>query len=102
MDSIVSRVKVALRITSEEFDEYISMLASAALDDLVACGVSAEALGNDGRGPMPPLVENAVACYVAAHFDRDATEDAKRFAEAYSRLAIRLSMDSRYGAGHEV
>lgn len=83
-----------------ELASYVKLVLRLSCDDLVASGVSAAAVRPEGGdAELPPLVEHALACYVAAHFDRDDPKESERWWLAYERLRARLAMDGRYREG---
>lgn len=105
MGGLTEHVRLVLRISCRDFDALIDELAEAGRDDLVASGLRASAARPEGGDPdLAPLVRQALACYVAAHFDRDDEAESRRWWAAYERLRVRLAMDSRYagGGGDEV
>lgn len=94
---LASYVKLVLRLSCDDLDRVVEAQSEAGRDDLVASGVSEGAVRpKGGDGEMPPLVTHALACYVAAHFDRDDPRESERWWSAYERLRARLAMDGRY------
>ncbi len=97
---LASYVKLVLRLSCDDLDGVVEVQSEAGRDDLVASGVSEEFVRPEGGdGVLPPLVEHALACYVAAHFDRDNPKESERWWLAYERVRARLAMDGRYREG---
>lgn len=97
---LTSYVKLVLRLSCDDLDEVVRVQSDAGRDDLVASGVSEDIVRpEEGDTDLPPLVKHALACYVAAHFDRDDPKESERWWLAYERLRARLAMDGRYREG---
>ena len=82
-------VKLAMRITNEEFDTEISDLISAAKEDLKTSGV-ADMYTNK------PLVKQAVILYCKAMFGYD-NNDSDKFMQAYEHIKKKIAI-SYYNA----
>lgn len=88
--SLLSDAKLALRITSTAYDDEVSSLISAAIDDLKGAGVTGEAAGAES-----PLVHRAIMTYVKANFGWG-NEDYDRLMKAYDMQKIHLTLDTDY------
>ena len=75
-------VKRALRITAAVFDDELSALIEAALDDLEIAGVAAR------DNPDKPLIARAVTTYCKAHFGE--SDDYDRLKESYDEQKSQL------------
>lgn len=85
----LNKVKLALRITEDEFDDELADLMSAALTDLGIAGVNgAGAVIND------PIVRLAVITYCKMHFGEPDQYD--RLKASYDEQKAQLSMASNY------
>lgn len=82
----LNRVKLALRISEDEFDSEITDLMSACLQDLGIAGV--EPVLTD------PIVRLAVTTYVKMHFGEPDEYD--RLKKSYDEQKAQLSMSSGY------
>ena len=75
-------VKRALRITAAVFDDELSALIEAALDDLEIAGAAAR------DTPDKPLIARAVTTYCKAHFGE--SDDYDRLKESYDEQKSQL------------
>lgn len=87
MSTTLSKVKVALRITTTEFDEEITDLIEAALQDLNIAGVSEMDTGD-------PLILRAVITFCKAHFGEPDEYD--RLKKSYDEQKAQLQMATGY------
>lgn len=85
---MLEKVKTALRITADVFDEELTDLISAALADLGIAGVSQ-------RDQTDPLIIRAVITYCKLHFG-DHPDDADRLQASYDEQKAQLSMATGY------
>lgn len=85
---MVDRVKKALRLTTDAFDDDLQDLIEAALCDLGIAGIT-QAQQTD------PLIRRAVITYCKLHFG-DHPEDADRLKESYDEQKKQLSMATGY------
>lgn len=81
-------VKLALRISTTDFDAEITGLIEAAKIDLKISGVNK-------IEETDPLIQRAITIYVKSHFGYDNPE-AERFDVSYVNLKQHLSMSSDY------
>lgn len=81
---LLTEIKHVLRVTSTAFDGEVSLLADAAIADMMRAGVSEACVGE-----MGPLVKQAVCLYCKANFGFD-NEDAARLQESYRQTVVDL------------
>lgn len=84
---ILSDVKLALRITTDAFDDEISDLVEAAVRDLNVAGVESNELSD-------PLIKRAVITYVKLHFGEPDEYD--RLKASYDEQKAQMSMATGY------
>lgn len=89
MDKMLEAVKLALRISVDDYDAEISALIDAARSDLLLSGVTS--------GDEDARVNLAIAAYVKAHFGY--AEDAEKWQRIYDTVAARLSVDDAHREG---
>jgi hypothetical protein len=82
---------VALRVTTNAFDDEITDLINAALADLGIVDIRPELL--TASDPLP-LVQRAVMTYCRLHFGEP--EDYERLKESYDEQKSQLLMNSTY------
>ena len=87
----LGKIKLSLRITTDAFDEELSMLADAAYQDLLVAGVSAEILKKE---PLPSIIEHAIITYVRLNFGQP--NDYDRLKKSYDEQKMQLSMSADY------
>lgn len=91
---MLSRVKLALRITTNAFNDEINGLISAALKDLGLVGIE-ESLLVDGT--TDELIITAVITYVKLHFGEPS--DPERLKRSYDEQKAQLITATGYGFG---
>lgn len=91
-DSILTEVKLALRITSTAYDDEIETIIDAAADDLLMSGLASSALA---AATPDPLVKRAVVLYAKAEFGQD-NPDAEKYMASYRQVVSRLVMSAEY------
>ena len=91
---MLSRVKLALRITTNAFNDEITGLISAALKDLGLVGIE-ESLLVDGT--TDELIITAVITYVKLHFGEPSDPD--RLKKSYYEQKAQLITATGYGFG---
>jgi len=79
-------VKMALRISTDAFDDELDMLIAAALDDLGVAGVVYVYADTD------PLIKKAVCTYCKLHFGMP--DDADRLQKSYDEQKAQLSTNT--------
>ena len=84
---MIDKVKLALRITTNAFDDEISDLIEAALKDLGIAGVT-----NDDT--TDPLIIRAVITYCKCHFGEPDEYD--RLKRSYDEQKAQMSMATGY------
>ena len=84
---MLEKVKLALRITTDAFDEEINDLIAAAQADLGIAGVNAVA-------DADPLLDRAIVTYCRAHFGQP--DDYDRIKKAYDEQKAQLQMATGY------
>lgn len=88
---MLEKVKTALRISNDAFNDEVTDLISAAREDLHLSGVSLEKVSLDSD----PLIKRAIITYCKAHFGYD-NPDADRFLSSYIMLKQHLSLAGDY------
>lgn len=84
---MLEAVRLALRITTQAFDQELELLIDAALDDLGIAGVYQELTDK-------PLIKRAVITYCRAHFGSPADYD--RLKASYDEQKAQLMMATGY------
>lgn len=87
----LGKIKLSLRITTDAFDEELTMLAAAAHQDLLVAGVSSEILKKE---PLPSIIEHAIITYVRLNFGQP--NDYDRLKKSYDEQKMQLSMSADY------
>lgn len=91
---MLARVKLALRITTNAFDNEINGLISAALMDLGLVGIEQGLLAS---GTNDELIITAVITYVKLHFGEPS--DPERLKRSYDEQKAQLITATGYGFG---
>ena len=89
---MLARVKLALRITTDAFDDEITGLITAALMDLGIVGIDPSSLTS---GTTDELIITAVITYVKLHFGEPA--DPERLKRSYDEQKAQLITATGYG-----
>lgn len=89
---MLSRVKMALRITTNAFDDEITGLINSALGDLGLVGISQASLNSADE-----LVKTAIITYVKLHFGEPSDPD--RLKKSYDEQKAQLITATGYGLG---
>lgn len=89
---MVDKVKLALRITTTEFDNEIQDLISAALADLGIAGVSVDEKSDEAESD--PLIVRAVVTYCKANFG--VADEYDRLKASYDEQKAQLQMATGY------
>lgn len=90
METILAKVKLSLRITTNDFDEEINDLINACLADLGIAGVTSEDTTDN-------LIIRAIITYCTLHFgDIDGVEKYDRLKASYDEQKAQLSMATGY------
>lgn len=95
---MLNAVKLALRRTSNAFDNEIKGLISAAVQDLRNIGITQlpETIDYTAQTFGDPLIDRAVILYCKAEFGYLDINEAKRFRDAYDYLKCALSLTGVY------
>lgn len=86
---MLAKVKLALRVTTNAFDDEISGLIAAACADLGVVGVNVEATTTDA------LLTRAIITYCRVHFGEP--EDYDRLKKSYDEQKAQLISATGYG-----
>lgn len=78
---LLDEAKLALRVTSDDFDPEVTALIDAAKRDMVRQGVREDLLAEP---TVDPLAKMAIVLFCKARFGFD-NDDAERFETAYSK-----------------
>lgn len=89
METILNKVKLALRITTDDFDSEISDLISAALKDLNIAGVI-----NDDE--TDPLIIRAICTYCKLHFGDAVGTEYDHLKASYDEQKAQMQMATGY------
>lgn len=89
VDTMLSRVKLALRVTTDAFDSEITGLIEAACADLGVVGVDAESTTTD------PLLTRAIITYCRVNFG--SPDDYDRLKASYDEQKAQLITCTGYG-----
>ncbi|MDR3136770.1 MAG: head-tail connector protein [Coriobacteriales bacterium] len=95
---LLDDVKLALRITTDDFDSEVADLIIAAKRDIAQSGVSHNVLDIDGDTPDIPLdnlIKLAIIHYVKATWGMD-NPDSERYWKVYYQLEKDLALSQRY------
>ena len=91
MNTLIEKVRLALRIDNVDFDDDISDLVNAALMDLGIAGVITEDKATD------PLIIMAVKTYCKVHFgDIESVDKLNRLKASYDEQKAQLQMSTGY------
>ena len=94
MNGLLSKVKLALRITTNAFDTEITDLIAAALDDLGVAGV--EHGVTTSSTTYDALVERAVITYCKVNFGDIDSAEYDRLKASYDEQKAQMSMTTGY------
>lgn len=93
MNTILSKVKLALRIVTDAFDSEITDIIKACLIDLNIAGVNEYTIDNCDD----PIIVRAICTYAKYHFgDANGAEQADRLKASYDEQKAQLSMKTGY------
>lgn len=103
-DTILTKVKTALRVSINSFDDEITDLIEAAKLDLGIAGVRNADI-ESGVDPTDALIVRAITLYCKLYFGEPSTSDHwKSLKDAYNEQKAQLSMSTGYtdwGDGNE-
>ena len=93
MNTILNKVKLALRIVADAFDSEIEDLIKACLLDLKIAGVNEYTIDT----VTDPLIIRAICTYCKYHFgDADGVEKNDRLKASYDEQKAQLQMSTGY------
>lgn len=98
--TLLSDIKVAVRVSSDATDSEIQMWIDAALADMERVGIRKELLELSTGDLKDSIVKAAVTCYVKANYGYDVEERAQ-FDDSYRRLVCGLLNSSANSAAGE-
>lgn len=84
---LIDKVKMALRITTDAFDDELNDLIQAAIIDLDIAGV-------DSQEGITPIISRAIITYCKCHFGQP--DDYDRLKSSYDEQKAQLSMATGY------
>ena len=87
----LDKIKLSLRITTDAFDDELTMLANAAKTDLKVAGIKAGVLEIEN---LSPIVEHAIITYVRLNFGHPSDYD--RLKESYDEQKKQLGMSAEF------
>lgn len=93
---MLNRVKLALLISSEDFDDELTDLIGAAVLDLNIAGVDNEEYVGDN--PTDKLIIRAICSYCGYHFElmHGTLDRAEAFKKSYDEQKAQLGMATNY------
>ena len=89
--TMLSDVKMSMRITTNALDSELNILINAALADLGICGVEGDTVNN---ASTDPLVIRAVTTYCRANFGQP--DDYERMKASYDEQKAQLKVATGY------
>lgn len=92
---MLSNAKLALRISHNTLDGEIEDLISAARQELILSGISADMVKAETN--MDPLIKRAIITYVKANFGFD-NPDSEKLNQAFQSLKAHMSLAGDYHA----
>lgn len=84
---LIDIIKISLRVTTNKYDDEISMHIESALQDLGLAGILSAHLDS---ASLDPLVIQAVSLYTKANFNRTIPEEHDRLMASYTAIKSRL------------
>lgn len=93
--ALLDKVKTAVRITTNAYDEELTDLINAAFDDLKIVNISPDLLTTEeGEAELLPLIQRAVITYCRVNFGEP--EEYDRLKASYDEQKAQLLMNSAY------
>lgn len=90
MNTILNKVKLALRVSTDIFDQEITDIIEACLKDLGIAGVTQD-------DTTDPLIIRAICTYAKYHFgDMNGVEEGDRLKASYDEQKAQLQMSTGY------
>lgn len=93
MQTMLDKVRLALRITHNKLDGELLDLINACIYDLTIAGINK-------IDESDPLIQQVVKTYCKAEYEED-VQKANRLNQAYVSLKIALCLSGEYAAGGE-
>lgn len=94
MNTLLSKVKLALRVTTDAFDVELNQLIDACIADLRIAGISTETIGTEYLSE--PMVVMAVTTYCKINFGKIDGAEYDRLKASYDEQKKQLSMATGY------
>ena len=94
METLLSKVKLALRVTTDAFDSELNQLIDACIADLRIAGISTETIGTEYLSE--PMVVMAVTTYCKINFGKIDGAEYDRLKASYDEQKKQLSMATGY------
>lgn len=91
---MLDKVKLALRISGNAFDDEVTDLINAAIADLRLVGIIVPETEGSTASAVDPLISRAIVLYAKAEFG--CNDDAERYRNAYDYLKCALSLAGDY------
>lgn len=93
--ALLDKVKVACRVTSAAYDDELSDLISAALEDMGITDINPSVLTDDDAA-INPLVRQAVVTFCRMYFGTPSTDVFTRLKESYDEQKAQMLMSSEF------
>lgn len=93
--ALLEDIKVRLRLINSAYDQEVTDLIEDAKKDLVTSGLKASIMTAFESDPTDPLIKNAIAFYVKAHFGYN-NDDREGLIESYEMRKTKLTLDKDY------
>lgn len=94
METLLSKVKLALRVTTNAFDAELSQLIDACIADLRIAGISTETIGTEYLSE--PMVVMAVTTFCKINFGKIDGAEYDRLKASYDEQKKQLGMATGY------
>lgn len=94
MNTLLSKVKLALRVTTDAFDAELSQLIDACIADMRIAGISTETIGTEYLSEQ--MVVMAVTTYCKINFGKIDGAEYDRLKASYDEQKKQLSMATGY------
>lgn len=94
MDDLLTAIKLALRITTDEFDTELTTLAYACLIDIGFAGVDTDTIGDDYLTNAAVIM--LITTYCKLHFGKIDGQEYDRLKASYDEQKAQMSMADGY------
>lgn len=84
---LIDIIKTSLRVTTDKYDDEISMHINSAIQDLGLAGILNFKLGTAN---LDPMIIQAISLYTKAHFSRTLPDEYDGLLKAYEGIKSRL------------